>query len=65
MEKFLDYEGLSELVEQLKAHAKPWIGVDSTAADEFQYLNIHGQFVKLPEMTPTEVTDLMNSLQNL
>ena len=64
MTEYLDYEGLSYLLSKIKSTVKPWIGVDSKGST-LKFLNEQGQFteVKLPEMAPNEVTELMNSLQ--
>lgn len=64
MTEYLDYEGLSYLLSKIKSNVKPWIGVNSEGST-LKFLNEQGQFteVQLPEMSPTEVTDLMNSLQ--
>jgi hypothetical protein len=64
MTEYLDYEGLSYLLSKIKSNVKPWIGVDGEGSSS-KFLNEKGQFteVQLPEMSPTEVTDLMNSLQ--
>ena len=62
MAEYLDREGLSYTLTKIKSNVKPWIGV-SDAGQEDAYLNEQGQFVKLPEMEPNEVTALMNSLE--